>query len=69
LPHELGSIDFGSGGNDLGFTDSLLSSSGRKGLLELDREVDILEQDGFDGNSPFLSGGFDLIISLMSRGR
>jgi hypothetical protein len=45
LPHELGSVDLSPSGDNLRFTNSLLSSSGRKGLLKLDREVDIFEQD------------------------
>jgi len=68
LPHELGSIDFGPGGDNLGFTNSLLSSSGREGLLEFNREVDIFEQDRFDCDSPLLGSGFDLesvIYSMM----
>jgi hypothetical protein len=45
LPHELSSVDLGPSSNNLGFTNSFLGSSGRKGLLKFDREVDIFKQD------------------------
>jgi hypothetical protein len=68
LSHELGRVDLGSRGNDLGLSDSLLRSSGREGLLKLNREVDVLEQDRLDGHTPLLGGGLDLRVSDSLRG-
>lgn len=66
LPHELGSIDLGSGSNDLRFTDSLLRSGRRERLLQLDREVDVLEQDRLDGDTPLFGSRLDLTcVSLI----
>lgn len=63
LPHELGGVDFGPGGDNLGFTNSLLGSGGRERLLQLDREVDVFEEDRLDGHAPLLGGRLNLHVS------
>jgi hypothetical protein len=60
LPHELGRVDLGPGGDNLGLSDTLLGSSRRERLLELNGEVDVLEKDRLDGDTPLLGGGLDL---------
>lgn len=60
MSHQLGGIDFGPSSDNLGFTNPLLSGSTRKRLLQFDREVDVLEKDGFDGDTPLLGGSFNL---------
>lgn len=60
LPHQLGGINLGSGSDNLGFTNPLLSGSTRKRLLQFDGEIDVLEKDRFDGDTPLLGGSFDL---------
>lgn len=64
LPHQLGGIHLSARRDDLGFTDPLLRRRGRERLLELDREIDVFQQDRLDGDTPFLSCRFDLQISL-----
>ena len=46
--------------DDLTLTDPLLRSGTRERLLKLDGEIDILEKDRLDRDTPFLSSRLDL---------
>lgn len=52
LSHEFGGFDFGTGSNDLGFTDSLGLSGHREGVLEVVAEDNVLYQHRFDLDTP-----------------
>ena len=64
--HRLCGIDLCPSGNDLTLTNPLQGGGTGERLLELDREVDILEKDRLDGDTPFLGSSLDLHISFMS---
>lgn len=66
LSHKLGGVDLGSSSDDFTLPDPLLGSGGRERLLELDGEVDVLEQNRLNSNTPLLSGSFDLGVSVVS---
>lgn len=66
LPHQLSSVNLGPRSDNLRLSDSLLGSGRRQALLELDGEVDVLQENRFNRNTPFLSCSFDLRYQLQS---
>ena len=67
LPHQLGGVDFRPRGNDLALTDPLLRRGRRERLLQLDREIDVFEQNGLDRHTPLFRRGFDNLGNLLGE--
>lgn len=59
LTHELGALDFGAGGDDLGLSRALALRSHGERVLQFLAEDDVLDQHGLDLNAPAGCGLFD----------
>lgn len=68
LSHQASSIDFSTGSNDFGFTDSLLLSGRGKGSRNFGTEDDILDEDTFDRDTPFVSGIANNFCNFIGNG-
>lgn len=68
LSEQDGTVDFSLGRDHFRFSDSSRLSSGRKGVLNVLRDDDILDENRLAGYSPFLSRLFNNLFDLGSYG-
>jgi hypothetical protein len=68
LSHQAGCVDFSTGSNDFGFTDSLLLSSRGKGGRNFGTEDDILDEDTFNRDTPLVSDIADNFSDFIGNG-
>lgn len=59
MAHEFRSFDFGAGGDDLGFTDTLALGGHGERVLEVIGEDDVLDEHAFDLDAPSCGDFFD----------
>lgn len=68
MPHQTSSVDFGAGGNDLRFTNSLLLSGRGERCRDLGTEDDIFDEDTFDGDTPLVGDIADDFCNFVGDG-
>jgi hypothetical protein len=68
LAHKASRINFCAGCNDLGLSDTFLLRSRRQRSGDLGAENDILDQDTFNGNTPFVGNVADNLSNLEGDG-
>lgn len=68
LPHQTSSVDFGAGGNDLRFTNSLLLSGRGERCRDLGTEDDIFDEDTFNGDTPLVGDIADDFCNFVGDG-
>lgn len=54
LPHQTGGVDFGTSGDDLALSNTLLLGGGRQGGGNIGGEDDILDENALDRHSPLI---------------